>query len=162
MKQIYLLRHANSDWSSLNQQDFDRPLTKKGIEEASKLSNYFYNQSIIVDKVFCSSAERTKQTFDLCSDGLKYPISEAIYLDKLYLAKSDEIISLIKKLSNSTSSILIIGHNPAMLEIINALSDSESINYPTCSLAEIIVESLWKDLSLKECKLKSFTKPMEL
>ena len=162
MKQIYLLRHANSDWSSLNQQDFDRPLTKKGIEEASKLSNYFYNQSIIVDKVFCSSAERTKQTFDLCSDGLKYSISEAIYLDKLYLAKSDEIISLIKKLSNSTSSILIIGHNPAMLEIINALSDSESINYPTCSLAEIIVESLWKDLSLKECKLKSFTKPMEL
>lgn len=162
MKQIYLLRHANSDWSSLNQQDFDRPLTKKGIEEASKLSNYFYNQSILVDKVFCSSAERTKQTFDLCSDGLKYQISEAIYLDKLYLAKSDEIISLIKKLSNSTSSILIIGHNPAMLEIINALSDSESINYPTCSLAEIIVESLWKDLSLKECKLKSFTKPMEL
>ncbi len=49
-----------------------------------------------------------------------------------------------------------------MLEIINALSNSESINYPTCSLAEIIVESLWKDLSLKKCKLKSFTKPMEL
>ena len=77
MKQIYLLRHADSDWSNLNQHDFYRSLSKKGIQEASKLSNFFKNQTISVDKVFCSSSERTKQTFDMCSDGLGYPITNA-------------------------------------------------------------------------------------
>ena len=73
------------------------------------LSNFFKNQTISVDKVFCSSSERTKQTFDMCSDGLGYSITNATYLDRLYLAGVDEIISLIKELSESTSSILIIG-----------------------------------------------------
>ena len=79
MKQIYLLRHADSDWSNLNQHDFYRSLSKKGIQEASKLSNFFKNQTISVDKVFCSSSERTKQTFDMCSDGLGYPITNATF-----------------------------------------------------------------------------------
>jgi phosphohistidine phosphatase len=161
VKQIYLLRHADSDWSNLNQHDFYRSLSKKGIQEASKLSNFFKNQTISVDKVFCSSSERTKQTFDMCSDGLGYPITNATYLDRLYLAGAHEIISLIKELRESTSSILIIGHNPAMLDLVNIFSNSKINNYPSCSLSEIIVESLWKDLSLKKCKLKSVCKPQE-
>ena len=40
MKQIFLLRHAKSDWSNLGQQDFDRPLSKRGINNAAKISEY--------------------------------------------------------------------------------------------------------------------------
>ena len=72
------------------------------------------SHSILVDKVFCSTAERTKQTFDICSDGLNYPIAEAVYTDELYFAGPDEIVKLIQSLSESISSILIIGHNPTM------------------------------------------------
>jgi phosphohistidine phosphatase len=97
----------------------------------------------------------------MCSDGLGYPITNATYLDRLYLAGAHEIISLIKELRESTSSILIIGHNPAMLDLVNIFSNSKINNYPSCSLSEIIVESLWKDLSLKKCKLKSVCKPQE-
>ncbi|MDB2482586.1 histidine phosphatase family protein, partial [Gammaproteobacteria bacterium] len=105
MKQIYLLRHAESDWKSSNQKDFDRPLARKGIEEANKISCYCKSHSILVDKIFCSTAERTKQTFDICSDGLNYPIAEAVYTDELYFAGPGEIVKLIQSLSESISSV---------------------------------------------------------
>ena len=162
MKQIYLLRHAQSDWKSSNQKDFDRPLTRKGIEEANKISCYCKSHSILVDKIFCSTAERTKQTFDICSDGLNYPIAEAVYTDELYFAGPGEIVKLIQSLSEFISSVLIIGHNPSMQMYIEAISENSHIKYSTCGLAEILVESSWKDLSLKKCKLKSFIQPGEL
>jgi phosphohistidine phosphatase len=162
VKQIYLLRHAESDWKSSNQKDFDRPLARKGIEEANKISCYCKSHSILVDKIFCSTAERTKQTFDICSDGLNYPIAEAVYTDELYFAGPGEIVKLIQSLSESISSVLIIGHNPSMQMYIDAISENSHIKYSTCGLAEILVESSWKDLSLKKCKLKSFIQPGEL
>ena len=162
MKQIYLLRHAQSEWKSFNQKDFDRPLARKGIEEANKISHYCKSHSILVDKILCSTAERTKQTFDICSDGLNHPITKAVYTDKLYFAGPDEIVKLIQSLSESIFSVFIIGHNPSMQMLIDAISNNHYIKYSTCGLAEILVESSWKDLSLKECKLKSFIQPEEL
>jgi len=44
---------------------------------------------------------------------------------------------------------------------IDAISENSHITYSTCGLAEILVESSWKDLSLKKCKLKSVCKPQE-
>ena len=40
MKQIFLLRHAKSDWNNLGEQDFDRSLAKRGIQDASTISNH--------------------------------------------------------------------------------------------------------------------------
>ena len=48
MKQIFLLRHAKSDWDNLNQQDFDRPLAKRGIEEADLLSKHIKGLIILI------------------------------------------------------------------------------------------------------------------
>ena len=65
MKQIFLLRHAKSDWSTLGQQDFERPLAKRGINDAMLISQYIQDKRHLVDAVFCSSALRTKETLSL-------------------------------------------------------------------------------------------------
>jgi phosphohistidine phosphatase SixA len=39
MKQIFLLRHAKSDWSTMGQQDFDRGLASRGIKDISLISD---------------------------------------------------------------------------------------------------------------------------
>jgi phosphohistidine phosphatase SixA len=40
MKQIFLLRHAKSDWITMGQQDFDRGLASRGIKDISLISDY--------------------------------------------------------------------------------------------------------------------------
>jgi phosphohistidine phosphatase len=162
MKQIFLLRHAKSDWNNLGEQDFDRSLAKRGIQDASTISNHVKKNNHLIEKVLCSSSKRTKQTFDYCSDGFNFPIGNAEYLDDLYFGDTDKIIRLIQNINESISSILIVGHNPTMHSLAESLTEETLKKFPTCSLAEITSETSWKDLPLKKCKLKSFIKPKEL
>ncbi len=57
MKQIFLLRHAKSDWDNLNQQDFDRPLAKRGIKEADLLSKHIKEKHYLIDKFYVAPQE---------------------------------------------------------------------------------------------------------
>ena len=79
MKQVYILRHAKSSWDNKDLSDFDRPLSKRGEKDAKKMCSFIKNKNFFVDKVICSSAKRTKETFDLIADGLNFPIEEASY-----------------------------------------------------------------------------------
>jgi phosphohistidine phosphatase len=162
MKQIFLLRHAKSDWSTLGQQDFERPLVKRGINDALLISQYIQDKKHSVDAVFCSSAVRTKETFDLCAHSFNFSIEEATYLDELYFGSVDKAIKLIKGLNNNLSSVLLVGHNPAMHILLEEITGKTIDSFSTCALAQICIENSWKDLSLKNCELKSFIRPKEL
>ena len=162
MKQIFLLRHAKSDWSTLGQQDFERPLVKRGINDALLISQYIQDKKHSVDAVFCSSAVRTKETFDLCAPSLNFSIEKATYLDELYFGSVDKAIKLIKGLNNNLSSVLLVGHNPTMHILLEEITGKTIDSFSTCALAQICIENSWKDLSLKNCELKSFIRPKEL
>ena len=162
MKQIFLLRHAKSDWSTLGQQDFERPLVKRGINDALLISQYIQDKKHSVDAVFCSSAVRTKETFDLCAHSFNFSIEKATYLDELYFVSVDKAIKLIKGLDNNLSSVLLVGHNPTMHILLEEITGKTIDSFSTCALAQICIENSWKDLSLKNCELKSFIRPKEL
>ena len=162
MKQIFLLRHAKSDWSTLGQQDFERPLVKRGINDALLISQYIQDKKHSVDAVFCSSAVRTKETFDLCAHSFNFSIEKATYLDELYFGSVDKAIKLIKGLNNNLSSVLLVGHNPTMHILLEEITGKTIDSFSTCALAQIYIENSWKDLSLKNCELKSFIRPKEL
>lgn len=162
MKQIFLLRHAKSDWSTLGQQDFERPLAKRGINDAMLISQYIQDKRHSVDAVFCSSSLRTKETFDLCAHSFNFAIEKATYLEELYFGSAEIAINLIKGLNNNLSSVLVVGHNPTMHILLEELTGKTIDNFSTCGLAQICIENSWKDLSLKNCELKSFIKPKEL
>ena len=162
MKQIFLLRHAKSDWSTLGQQDFERPLVKRGINDALLISQYIQDKKHSVDAVFCSSAVRTKETFDLCAHSFNFSIEKATYLDELYFGSVDKAIKLIKGLNNNLSSVLLVGHNPTLHILLEEITGKTIDSFSTCALAQICIENSWKDLSLKNCELKSFIRPKEL
>jgi phosphohistidine phosphatase len=162
MKQIFLLRHAKSDWSTLGQQDFERPLVKRGINDALLISQYIQDKKHSVDAVFCSSAVRTKETFDLCAHSFNFSIEKATYLDELYFGSVDKAIKLIKGQNNDLSSVLLVGHNPTMHILLEEITGKTIDSFSTCALAQICIENSWKDLSLKNCELKSFIRPKEL
>ena len=162
MKQIFLLRHAKSDWSTLGQQDFERPLVKRGINDALLISQYIQDKKHSVDAVFCSSALRTKETFDLCAHSFNFSIEKATYLDELYFGSVDKAIKLIKGLNNNLSSVLLVGHNPTMHILLEEITGKTIDSFSTGALAQICIENSWKDLSLKNCEVKSFIRPKEL
>ena len=69
MLSIYLLRHAETDYNAHAQFISGRsnhiPLSTKGEKQALEIGKVLKDSDILFDKVFCSIANRTRQTLDL-------------------------------------------------------------------------------------------------
>jgi phosphohistidine phosphatase len=162
MKQIFILRHAKSSWDNRELADFDRPLSMRGENDAKKLNTFVKKKSFYIDKVLCSSAIRTKETFDLIADGFRSSIEDAIYSEDLYFGSVSNIIDTLRKLDEKNKSILIIGHNPTLFYLVEELANERIQKFTTCNLAVLNFGDEWKRLSKSKCKLKSLYRPKEI
>ena len=174
MKKIYFLRHAKSDWNLfLNDatfNDFDRPLSNRGINNAKRIAKYIKKKKPIIDYVVCSSSSRTVETLQIIKPSLKK--TKISIIDELYTFNFLKFAKQIYKFDNKYDNILMIGHNPAMhttiLNFTNNNINKKQINlindkFPTSCLA--IVEfkiNDWKKLKYDTGILKNIIFSKEL
>lgn len=167
MKQIFLLRHAKSDWSDPFLADHDRPLNKRGRSAAHNIGKYLKLKNIQPDLITCSSAVRTQETL-ACFQEKAELTSHIKYDSILYGASADQILAVIQCQPPEVSSLMIIGHNPGIEDIALNLTGTDPSNQlpniydkvPTGSLItyEFGVNS-WAHISLKSGTLTSFVRP---
>lgn len=110
---LHLLRHAKTEKQAETGKDFDRALMERGRLQAKEIAKFLETKKLEKTLFFCSSAKRTKQTFDEIEK--RNTFQEFSILDQLYLAETKELLDFIWKL-NSNQDIFILGHN-------NGLSD---------------------------------------
>ena len=160
MKRLILMRHAKSDWS-LDQEDHDRPLNKRGFAAAQALGDWMRDKDFLPDQVLCSSALRTRQTLD----GLA--IAAPIQFDRaLYLA--DPGVLLDQLCSATGDTVLMLAHNPgiAMLAqglVSTTLPHPRFQDYPTG--ATLVVDfdvSSWENAQPGLGQAVAFVIPKEL
>ena len=130
---LYLLRHAKSSWESY-EDDHDRVLSERGRNDASTLGEYLHKNNISFENTLCSSSQRTRETISIISKVSPHSIDVINYLDTLYHASSNKIKEIVQNCSNK--SLLIVGHNPGISELISDLLKSNFIDYPTCVFAQ--------------------------
>jgi len=63
-KILYILRHAKTEAAAAQQDDHERALTKRGLADAQAMGEYLRQQGIRPDRVVCSTAMRTRQTWE--------------------------------------------------------------------------------------------------
>tara|TARA_Y100000996_G_C22323617_1_gene561441 strand:- start:173 stop:655 length:483 start_codon:yes stop_codon:yes gene_type:complete len=135
---LYLLRHAKSSWESY-EDDHDRVLSERGRNDASTLGEYLHKNNINFENTLCSSSQRTRETVSIINEASPHSIDEINYLDSLYHATSNKIKEIVQKCSNK--SLLIVGHNPGVSELISDLLKSHFVDYPTCVFAQFKLTS---------------------
>lgn len=138
MHQLILLRHAKSDGISDGGSDFMRPLAPQGQEELPDIAIALrpYLEGGIC--CLCSSALRTRQTFDVAS---KYwPEITPIFMDSLYEFGASAIEKEIDKVAETADTIMVIGHNPGLSQILQRLQPASPSHMPT-SCAAILQHS---------------------
>jgi len=161
MRTVYLLRHAKSDWNNPNITDFDRPLNERGLRDAKRLNKFLRTGHYSFDKIYCSAALRTTQTFDRALDGLSGDTATE-FLDALYHCNGDDILDLLKMQENVSRSVLIINHMPTMQIVYEFLSGKSISNYPTCTLSALEFDGDWRDLDKFRCDTKLYLPPNQL
>lgn len=119
MPRLILLRHAKSDRTP-GVEDHERPLNARGRNAAPTVGAYLAGEGIIPDLVVCSTAKRTRQTWELVARALPKP-PHAEFDETLYLAEEDAIRELVHTLPPAARCAMLIGHNPGLHEVALAL-----------------------------------------
>ena len=170
MPRLMLLRHAKSSWSEEATADFDRPLAPRGQKAAPLMGRYMKENGLLPDRVLCSSALRTRQTF---AEALPFLAGDfdALFLRAIYDTLDDDYLDIIREHGGDAATLLVIGHNPATHETALALAgtgNTEDIarledGFPTAALAILDFEGAdWSGLKSGAGHLVSFIKPREL
>ena len=120
MKTILFLRHAKSDWSDPGQADFDRPLTKRGLEDAPRMGQALHLLQCVPDVILSSPATRAKQTTELLVRACGYGAS-IHWEDSFYGGISHDLITAMQRLPDTLERPLLVGHNPCLEETVSAL-----------------------------------------
>ncbi len=133
-KTLYLLRHAKSSWKDLTLDDFDRPLNKRGKDDAPFMAERFAEKDPSLDLILSSPAKRAQETARIFAAKLH----SGLALDtRLYDADIPTMRMIIQDSFLHHNSIMIVGHNPELTLLNDLLSDKEISNIPTSGLVAI-------------------------
>lgn len=147
MKQLLLLRHAKSDWSS-NCSDLNRPLNQRGETNAKLLNQWLQNNpDCHPDYILCSPAKRAIETSQLATQSLMPPA--LIHNDeRLYLPSVSNIITVLASIEAHYQRVLLVGHNPGFEQLLiwltktqpNQLKTDKTMT--TCNLAKLSLPAI--------------------
>lgn len=135
MKTLILVRHAKSDWPE-DTDDFDRPLSERGIEDAHKMANYLKNHHVAIDHFVSSPALRALDTCSIFNETYHVEVETN---RKLYNANESNFESVIYDLSDDVNSVAMFSHNNGISNFANMISD-QIFSFPTCGVGAFSID----------------------
>ena len=162
MKYLTFIRHAKSDWTNPGQTDFERGLNARGTRVAPKMGRKLKELEFHPNKIYCSSAVRTKETASLLVEQLDYPLGEVNYTKDLYEASVRTLFEFVTKLDDQFHDVAFIGHNPSMTYLAESLTQAVLDNIPTCGVVRMSFPfDEWKMVSQATGNLIYYIYPKE-
>jgi phosphohistidine phosphatase len=148
VKRLTLVRHAKSDWSLPDQNDWDRPLNKRGQRDAPEMARRLRSRRLKPDLVLSSPAVRALSTATVFARELKVPAASVVQDERLYLATPADLLAVVRELGGAARHLMVVGHNPGLTEFANRLSAGGRIdNLPTSGTFTALFHiEAWPDL----------------
>ena len=165
MKRLILTRHAKSAWDDPLTPDHDRPLNERGKAAAADLGQWLASRGYVPQKVLCSDAVRTRQTWSGIAPAL--PATPLMELKPaLYHAGVDVMLAVLRHAQADV--VMMIGHNPGIAEFAEKLVAQAPLNaefgrYPTGAtlVADFAVDS-WDQVGFGQGVTVDFVIPREM
>ena len=160
MKKLYLVRHAKSSWKYPKLDDFERPLNKRGRENAPFMGTVLKKRGIRPDLILSSPANRAAMTARIIADRINYPLDDIIYLESIYRADEENLFQIIKQMDGGIERLMLVGHNPGITALANTLGNDPVSNVPTSGIYSVRLKiSSWKKIRGRQGKTDFFDYP---
>lgn len=145
MKQLILVRHAKSSWDA-PLQDFDRPLTVRGIHDAHLVSSKVGDNMPKSFMVWSSAAKRAAETAMIFAQNLSFPVESIVFKDELYTFDARKLEQIIKTCSDDCDHLIVFGHNEAVTDFVNKFGNVSIDNVSTSGFVDIKLDTeSWSD-----------------
>jgi phosphohistidine phosphatase len=167
-RRLVLLRHAKAEHNV--HPDRVRPLALDGRRQAGTVGAALAADGLVPDHVLCSSALRTRQTWELLRGGLgPQAVTASVDLrDEVYDAGPRELLGLLRLLPASVATVLVVGHEPTMSALAVTLAGPTSApdvldrvrhGVPTASWSLLEPTTSWADLGPGTARLRALRLP---
>ena len=163
---LYIMRHAKSDWSGSQISDFERPINKRGTKNAMRIGQWMNENNHIPQKIISSPALRAKETIELVTEQIsKFNLEDLTYEDELYLAGFTQLIEFINTYKDKVQSLMLVGHNPGIENLVNYLCDKSGDKETIVTTANLFIFKFSSDsfnTAVDTIELVEAIKPREL
>jgi phosphohistidine phosphatase len=169
LKELLLLRHAKSDWDDPEQDDFDRPLAKRGRRAAPEIGAWLARQGWRPELVLCSAAKRTRETWSLVAEALGG--APAVRFERrLYLAEPESLARRVARIDDGVRRAMVIGHNPGIARYALMLASAGGAatrrmraKFPTGAAAWFALDADdWRGGASRPARLLAYVTPADL
>nr|WP_295875969.1 histidine phosphatase family protein [uncultured Chitinophaga sp.] len=161
MKTLLLIRHAKSSWTNPDMDDFDRPLNKRGKQNAPEMAQRLVSRGMVPELIIASPAKRARTTAKIMAEEWHYPKQAILLEEELYLCYASTFLKVITRIDDDFNAVAIFAHNPGITDFANYLTEEIRIdNVPTTGIFAIQADTdSWKDFDLARKKFLFFDYP---
>ena len=157
MKRLLLIRHAKSSWNYPHLDDHDRPLNKRGKRDRISMAAHLAERGERLDVIYTSSAMRALSLAESLSEQLQVAL---VKQRSLYTFSAASLGSAVSELPQHYQSVAVVGHNPAVTDLVNQLTGENMDNVPTSGVVAInSTANAWQELLSAETELAYFVAP---
>jgi phosphohistidine phosphatase len=119
-REVILLRHAHAESPKAGQNDAERPLSARGIDEAQAAGRWLREQAVLPALILCSPALRARQT-------LQHALGDVAVTDepRIFDASAGDLITLIDDHADA-ARLMLVGHNPGFETLVALLATGQS------------------------------------
>lgn len=163
MKTLIIARHGKAVEGEPGQPDILRELSPRGMKDIKVITRELKNKNLLPGLIFSSPAIRAVQTGRDMVTHFDEPGIKLLTSDSLYGNFSNEIFSFINSVAPEEKTVMIVGHNPSLLIMIEYLCAVVLVTFPT--LATIVLDfevERWEELNEKKGTIRKLFIPSEL
>ncbi|NMR20762.1 histidine phosphatase family protein [Cellulomonas fimi] len=168
-RRLVLLRHARAEQGGRDVDEL-RPLALEGRRQSTRVSAALVEHGLVPDLVLCSSAVRTRQTWELVRNGLGGAKPEAVVTDALYEAGPGDVLAQVREVDPGVRTLLVVGHEPTVSTLAALLagpgSDDAGVarvraGISTASFVVLEVDVDWSGLDRAGAVLRAVVSPKD-
>lgn len=164
MKTLILMRHASA--SSHETSDALRSLSDKGIQEALETAKFL--KTFNIDKILCSSALRTVETFNIIQGELQVNLTDI--KPELYNTSETELLEHIVSQRDKVDTLLVIAHNPSVTQLSIFLTENnedqdyelKEVLLPAQAVVLQFSGTQWNDLQTSSVTISRIFTPLQI
>ncbi|WP_412536947.1 CHAD domain-containing protein [Marinobacter sp. MIT932201] len=160
MKHLFLVRHAKSSWADESLCDRERPLNARGESQLAPLGKALEAAGALHGEIYCSNATRALATLE---GAMPEPVMPEHWhtQSELYTFDYRRLIAWLKE-REEDSQVMLVGHNPALLELAQWLLKQPPEQLPTASFIHIRLSIKdWHQLDRGKGKLVALMTPQD-
>jgi phosphohistidine phosphatase len=167
---LLLLRHAKSSRDDSSIADMERPLNSRGEKAAARMGEYIAKNRMVPDRVLCSPALRTRQTWSLAAAEMPSPPSATICPELYDFGDGLTLLACLRFRGGKAKRVMLVAHNPSTHNLALRLVGSGQADlrqllaekYPTGALAVLTFDANeWPAIAESTGKLERFIRPRD-